>query len=93
MTTFDGLLARGPEDLSGRERDVLSLITQGLSNQDIAETLYLSINSVKTYVRSAYRKIGVTRRSQAIIWGARHGMLDDFPATTSTDQRSVALTG
>ena len=48
---------------------MLALITQGLSNQEIAERSYLSINSVKTYIRTAYRKIGVSRRSQAVAWG------------------------
>src|SRR5687767_5109439 len=59
--------------LSAREAEVLALITQGYSNREIAERSYLSINSVKTYIRSAYRKIGVTRRSQAVVWGLTHG--------------------
>ena len=59
--------------LSARESEVLALITQGLSNQEIADRTYLSINSVKTYIRTAYRKIEVTRRSQAVAWGMRHG--------------------
>ena len=54
-----------------------TLITQGLSNQEIAERSYLSINSVKTYIRTAYRKIGVTRRAQAVAWGMRHGFEPD----------------
>jgi NarL family two-component system response regulator LiaR len=63
--------------LSAREAEVLALITQGLSNQEIAERTYLSINSVKTYIRTAYRKIEVTRRSQAVAWGMRHGFEPD----------------
>jgi DNA-binding NarL/FixJ family response regulator len=59
--------------LTPREVDVLTLITQGLSNQEIAEQSYLSINSVKTYIRSAYRRIGATSRSQAVVWCVRHG--------------------
>ena len=39
------------DDLTERERDVLELITNGYSNQQISQRLYLSINSVKTYVR------------------------------------------
>jgi DNA-binding CsgD family transcriptional regulator len=58
--------------LSRREREVVSLISQGLTNQEIAEKLYLSVNSVKTYIRTAYRRIDVTRRSQAVIWGIRN---------------------
>lgn len=63
--------------LTARESEVLALITQGLSNQEIAERTYLSINSVKTYIRTAYRKIEVTRRSQAVAWGMRHGFEPD----------------
>jgi DNA-binding NarL/FixJ family response regulator len=59
--------------LSPRESSVLALITAGLANQDIADQLYLSVNSVKTYIRSAYRKIGVTCRSQAVAWAMQHG--------------------
>jgi DNA-binding NarL/FixJ family response regulator len=63
--------------LSAREAEVIALITQGLSNQEIADLTYLSINSVKTYVRTAYRKIRVTRRSQAVAWGMTHGLSPD----------------
>jgi NarL family two-component system response regulator LiaR len=63
--------------LSAREAEVIALITQGLSNQEIADRSYLSINSVKTYVRTAYRKIQVTRRSQAVAWGMTHGLSPD----------------
>jgi two-component system, NarL family, response regulator LiaR len=59
--------------LTQRESEVLALITQGLTNQEIADKAYISINSVKTYVRTAYRKIGVARRSQAVSWGMDHG--------------------
>jgi NarL family two-component system response regulator LiaR len=74
--------------LSARESEVLALITQGLSNQEIASRTYLSINSVKTYIRTAYRKIDVTRRSQAVGWGMRHGFEPD--RTRSIDTPSQA---
>jgi NarL family two-component system response regulator LiaR len=64
--------------LSAREAEIIALITQGLSNQDIAQRSYLSINSVKTYIRTAYRKMGVTSRSQAVLWGVRHGFQPDL---------------
>ena len=63
--------------LSSREAEIIALITQGLSNQAIAERVYLSINSIKTYVRSAYRKMGVTTRSQAVLWGVENGFKPD----------------
>jgi DNA-binding NarL/FixJ family response regulator len=61
--------------LSARESEVLCLIAQGLSNQEIADRAYLSINSVKTYIRSAYRKIRVERRTQAVLWATRNGLV------------------
>ena len=60
--------------LSPREAEVLSFIAQGLNNQEIASTAHLSINTVKTFIRTAYRKIDVTRRPQAIVWALEHGL-------------------
>lgn len=59
--------------LTPREGDVIALVVAGRSNSEIGDELAVSINSVKTYIRSAYRKIGVTRRSQAVLWGMTHG--------------------
>lgn len=55
--------ARG---LSERESEVLILIAEGLANQQIAAALNISINSVKSHVRSAYRKLDVATRAQAV---------------------------
>jgi DNA-binding NarL/FixJ family response regulator len=63
--------------LSPRESEVLQLVLQGLSNKEIADSMYLSINSVKSYIRSAYRKIEVNSRSQAVIWGMNHGFASE----------------
>ena len=63
--------------LSPREAEILALITQGLTNKEIAGRVYLSINSVKTYIRSAYRKINVERRPQAVLWGVQNGFRPD----------------
>jgi DNA-binding NarL/FixJ family response regulator len=59
--------------LSPRETDVLRMITLGMSNQQIADELFLSGNSIKTYIRNAYRKAGVTTRHQAVAWCIQHG--------------------
>ena len=75
--TDQGVWPGREHGLSAREAEVIALITQGLSNQEIADRSYLSINSVKTYVRTAYRKIDVTRRSQAVAWGMTHGLSPD----------------
>lgn len=63
------------EGLSRRESEILRLVVAGDSNQQIADALYLSINSVKTYIRSAYRKMDVSSRAQAVVWGIQHGFL------------------
>ena len=63
--------------LSAREAEVLALICQGMSNQDVAEQAFLGINTVKTYVRTLYRKIRVTSRTQAVLWGIEHGFEPD----------------
>ena len=65
--------APAPAGLSAREAEVLDLICHGMSNLEIAEQLFVSVNSVKTYVRQIYQKIGVTRRAQAVAWGLAHG--------------------
>jgi DNA-binding NarL/FixJ family response regulator len=65
------------EGLTAREAEVLSLITMGLSNVEIAERTSLSVNSIKSYIRSAYRKIDVDSRSRAVLWGVAHGMRHD----------------
>jgi DNA-binding NarL/FixJ family response regulator len=67
--------------LTARESEVMALIAQGLTNREIAERAYLSVNSVKTHIRSAYRKIGVERRSQAVLWATRNGFLPDHERT------------
>jgi NarL family two-component system response regulator LiaR len=67
--------------LTARESEVMALIAQGLTNREIAERAYLSVNSVKTHIRSAYRKIGVERRAQAVLWATRNGFLPDHERT------------
>jgi two-component system, NarL family, response regulator LiaR len=61
--------------LTSREAEVLALVTAGHTNDEIAADVYLSVNTVKTYLRQAYRKIGVSRRSQAVAWGIQNGMM------------------
>ena len=65
------------EGLSDRESEILALITQGKSNVEVATLTYLSPNTVKSYIRSIYRKIGVGSRTQAVLWGVSHGFTPD----------------
>ena len=52
---------------------MLRLIVLGHTDQEIADRLYLSINSIKTYIRTTYRKLGVASRQQAVTWAIQHG--------------------
>ena len=65
------------EGLSDRESEILALITQGKSNADVARLTYLSPNTVKSYIRTIYRKIDVGSRTQAVLWGVSHGFTPD----------------
>jgi two-component system, NarL family, response regulator LiaR len=55
--------ARG---LTARESEVLALLAAGHRNADIAAALYVSVDTVKTHLRSIFRKLGVTNRAQAV---------------------------
>lgn len=66
------------QGLTAREAEVVALVSRGLSNAEIADRTYLSINSIKSYIRSAYRTMGVTTRSQAVRWVMERG-LDSTP--------------
>jgi NarL family two-component system response regulator LiaR len=52
--------------LTARQSEVVALLLQGLSNQEIAEALFVDVNTVKTHLRHAYKALGVRSRSQAL---------------------------
>jgi NarL family two-component system response regulator LiaR len=82
--------------LSPREAEVVALIARGLSNEEIAERAYVSMSSVKSHIRSAYRKIGVERRTQAVLWAVANGFVPDIERTIDSVLRlrpSVAARG
>ncbi|MGW8354413.1 LuxR C-terminal-related transcriptional regulator [Streptomyces wedmorensis] len=54
------------EELSGREREVLERLARAMSTEDIAADLYVSVNTVKTHLKSVYRKLSVHRRNDAV---------------------------
>ncbi|MEI2764418.1 MAG: helix-turn-helix transcriptional regulator [Dermatophilaceae bacterium] len=78
--------------LSQREAEMICWISRGLTNDEIARLTFLSPNSVKSFVRSAYRKIGATRRAHAVLWGVAHDMRPErLPARApSAARRSSA---
>jgi LuxR family transcriptional regulator, maltose regulon positive regulatory protein len=54
------------EALSSRERTVLRLLASRLTSQEIASTLFISPNTLKTHTKNIYRKLGATTRSEAV---------------------------
>ena len=75
--------ARDPalDDLSAREGEVLGLICRGLTDAEIAGRLQVSRNTVRNQVASIYSKIGVNRRSGAIVWARQRGFTGDADGT------------
>ncbi|HEB65137.1 MAG TPA: response regulator transcription factor [Chloroflexi bacterium] len=62
------------EALTEQETRVLALIARGMNNRQIAETLFISQNTVKTHVRHIFDKLHVADRTQAAIWAVRRGL-------------------
>jgi LuxR family transcriptional regulator, positive regulator of biofilm formation len=58
--------------LTGREVEILSLIAIGATNEEIAEKLFISVNTVKTHVYNLFHKIKVPNRLQAALWAAKN---------------------
>ena len=76
LTRAGGSPAPGPElaALSARAREVLGLVAQGLSDEDIAGRLGLTRNTVRNHVFAIYTKIGVHRRSAVVVWARERGL-------------------
>ena len=64
-----------PEALTDREREVLRLLADGLSNKRIGETLFISESTVKFHIRNIIRKLGVTKRTDAVYTASKRGLI------------------
>lgn len=69
--------AREVAMLSEREREVLALVAQGLTNKEIAAKLFISENTARNHVSRILEKLGLSRRSEAATFAARHGLVGD----------------
>jgi DNA-binding NarL/FixJ family response regulator len=65
---------RSPDELTTREREVLALLAEGLSNTEITEWLVLSPKTVRNHISSIYLKLDVPDRARAIVLARRHGL-------------------
>jgi LuxR family maltose regulon positive regulatory protein len=79
MTPSDPRLARNMDEpailLSAREAEILTLLAEGKSNQEIASDLYLALNTVKRHVYNIFAKLDVQKRTQAVAKARRLGLI------------------
>jgi len=68
-------VSASPDSLSQRELDVLRLLTQGKSNQQIAEELFISLNTVRRHVSNIFDKTNLSNRAQAAVYAQQHGLV------------------
>jgi DNA-binding NarL/FixJ family response regulator len=77
----------GPRDgamLSRREQEVLSLVTEGLSNAEIAERLFISVKTAGNHVSNILTKLGVRSRTEATAYALLHSIAPGPPAPKAT---------
>jgi len=77
----EGVPVQPEQPLSDREVEVLKVATKGMSNKDIAHTLFISERTVQSHMRSIFNKLGVGSRSEAILYGLKKGWftIEDIP--------------
>ena len=75
-----------PSDLSRRERDVLRLLAQGNSNQQIAENLAISVKTVETHRARLSKKLRLKGRAELYRFAAESGLLDGDPLMSAADE-------
>lgn len=65
--------------LSGREKEMLALVARGSTNIEIAERLVISEHTARSHLSRTLDKLGLTRRSEAAVFAAEHGLLEPEP--------------
>ena len=75
------------EPLTRREREILVLLAQGYSAQEIAQQLTLALSTIKWYVQQVYDKLGVNNKQQAILRAGELGLLETHSSSTTVHSR------
>lgn len=84
---------RGPrnrpddEELTLRDRELLALLAKGLSNEQIAEELFVGVETARTHLQHLFRKLGVQKRSQAATWAQPLGLTAATTGATTPGRR------
>ncbi len=80
-TLAEPVLTESHQPLSEREMEVLKVAAKGMSNKDIANTLFISERTVQSHMRNIFNKLGVGGRSEAIIYSLKRGWftIEDLP--------------
>ncbi len=71
-TTAEDMAGDGLEALTGREKEILARVTEGMSNKEIASVLHISERTVKNHLSNIFRKLNVSDRTQAAILALRN---------------------
>jgi ATP/maltotriose-dependent transcriptional regulator MalT len=75
-----------PAGLTDREVEVLHLVAGGLTNQEIAASLFLSVKTISRHLSNIFTKIGVTSRTAATVYAFEHGLLERTPPSDTTTE-------
>jgi NarL family two-component system response regulator LiaR len=67
---------RPANHLSPREREILSRVAQGMTNQQIADDLRMSLGTVKVHIRNIFQKFDLPNRTEAAVFAIREGLIE-----------------
>ena len=91
VTLAEGKLPLGAgDDLTAREREILGLVSDGLTNARIGRELWVTEQTVKFHLSNIYRKLGVSNRTEASRFAYTHGMLRRGPARPAAAEAELA---
>ena len=83
-------LGNGGDDLTAREREILGLVADGLTNARIGRELWVTEQTVKFHLSNIYRKLGVSNRTEASRFAYTHGLLRRGPARPAAAEAELA---